>query len=133
MMENRSRKGVRWRLPPAKARLAIVSPANSHASFVETRVRILLQPVPDMLEFFAGFRFNSLKLDGIELAFRRPMLSKQVILDFGLRSRRTHSYTRSVFQSEDRHLLLRDLVAFHIFYPVSLEIFDACYSYSEHF
>src|SRR5438067_8924210 len=95
---------------------------SSHAEAV---LCILLQPIPETIEFFSDLRLDSSEFCGIEFSILRPALREKVIFDLWLRPRRPHGNARSIFEFKNRHLFFRNKVALDIFDHVPLEIFDS--------
>src|SRR2546430_3750251 len=85
-----------------------------------------------MIEFFGDLRLNRTEFCSVEFPTLRSALREQVILDLGLRSRRTHRDARLIFQLKNRHPFFRHRVALNVPDGFSFEIFDLDYLRSEH-
>src|SRR5437773_3387793 len=104
---------------------------NLELPLAQALLRILLQPIPETIEFLSDLRLDSSEFGRIEFSVRRPALRKKVILDLWLRSRRSNgdsSRAGGILEFKNLHLFFRDQVALDIFNHVRLEIFD-----SDHF
>ena len=66
------------------ARTAAIFVTCSPPRSAQTRLSILLQPVPELVESFSNFLLDSLKFRWIDLSVFGPLLRKEIIFDLGL-------------------------------------------------
>src|ERR1051325_7999957 len=107
-------------------------PGLSRASFsprrrllLQSRVRILFNERPNGVEPFRNLALYFFQFLGAEFPAVGPALRENVIFNLRLRSRTAHRDPRFVFEFEDRHLLFRNYVAFHVANGFFHEIGDA--------
>src|SRR6266567_4440057 len=109
------------------ARTAAIFVMCSPLRSAQTRLSILLQPIPESIEFFSHVRLDSLELQGIEFFSFRPTLRKKIVFDLRLGARPPHRNACLIFEFKDRHLLLGNFVAFDVTNCFGFEISDARY------
>src|SRR5438477_9655773 len=98
---------------------------SSHAEAV---LCILLQPIPETIEFFSDLRLDSSEFCGIEFSILWPALREKIILDLWLCSGRTYGDSCPVVEFKNQHLFFGNKVALDIFDHVYLEIFNSDHS-----